>query len=77
MEAYSAGRRGEVLAACDANEGTRAIAPPRTRSWTIVIGELGADTAASSASTASSSIVARKRERWTLRPACSPSAVSW
>ena len=25
-----------------ASAGTRAIAPPRTRSWTIVVGELGA-----------------------------------
>ena len=56
-----------------ASAGTRAIAPPRTRSWTIVVGELGAAIASSIASIASSSSVLRKRDRWTASERCSAS----
>ena len=50
---------------------TRAIAPPSTRSWTIAAGELGAASASSMASIASSSRVLRNRERWTVNARCS------
>ena len=48
-----------------ASAGTRAIAPPRTRSWIIAIGEGAAAIASRIASIASSSIVSRNRERMT------------
>ena len=53
------------------------MAPPRIRSWTIAIGELGAAVASRIASIASSSRASMKRDRWTASPRRSAAAVSW
>ena len=55
---------------------TRATAPPRTRAWTIAIGEVRRAMKSSIASTAASSRAGRNSERWTLaiRPSGPPSS---
>jgi hypothetical protein len=59
------------------SDGTLAIAPPRARIWIIAVGELGEAIASRSVSTASSSRMSRKRERWTPWARFSASATIW
>ncbi len=59
-----------------ASEATRLIAPPRTRSWIIVKGEVRFCAASRIASTASSARPSRNRDRWTASDRFSPSLVN-